>query len=185
MTESLMTLWHLFLAFGRATLLGFGGGPSIVPLYENEAVNTFGWVTREEFGQALAFGNALPGPIATKLTMYIGYKVAGWPGALVSLAAVTLPTGIALIGLFSLMSRYKDVPFVKGMIAGVRPVIFVMLAMLAADFSRHVFTSNGSGWLNWLPFGMAAGYYISVQYFHLSPVWGVIGALVLGGFLMR
>jgi len=44
--------------FGRATLLGYGGGPSIVPLYQHEAVEVFKWVTKDEFGQALAFGNA-------------------------------------------------------------------------------------------------------------------------------
>lgn len=181
----LTTLWNLFIGFARATLLGFGGGPSIVPLYENETVNTFHWMTKEEFGQALAFGNALPGPIATKLTMYIGYKVAGWPGALVALAAVTLPVGVAMIALFAVLGRFKDSPYLKGMVAGIRPVVFVMLAMLAYDFARYAFEARGTGPLSWLPFGIAAAYFISVQYLHLSPIWGVAAALGAGALFLR
>jgi len=181
----LKTLWDLFIGLGRATLLGYGGGPSIVPLYEHEAVETYGWMTREEFGQALAFGNALPGPIATKLTMYIGYHVAGWPGALVALAAVTLPVGIAMILFYSLLERFKDSPFVKGMVNGIRPVVFVMLAMLAWDFAKYAFQAHGSGPLNWLPFGIAALFFVSVHYLHLSPLWGVVASMLLGGFLLR
>lgn len=179
------TLCELAIGFGRATLLGYGGGPAIVPLYQREAVEVFKWVTNEEFGQALAFGNALPGPIATKLTMYIGYKVAGWPGAFVSLVAVTLPVGLAMILLFSILAKFKDSPYLKGMVTGIRPVVFVMLAMLAMDFAKFAFEPRGTGPLNWLPFGIAAIFFISVQYLGLNPIWGVIAALALGGFFLR
>ncbi|MGE5673478.1 MAG: chromate transporter [Mycobacterium leprae] len=181
----LTKLVALAIGFGRATLLGFGGGPSIVPLYEHEAVEVFHWTTKQEFGQTLAFANALPGPIATKLGIYIGYQVAGWPGAVVSLLSITLPTGLALIALFGLLSRFKDSPYLKGMLAGIRPVIFVMLAMLAMDFAKYAFQANGTGPLSWLPFGLAALYFIAVQYLGLSPIWGVIGSLAIGGFLLR
>lgn len=179
------TLLQLFIGFGRATLLGFGGGPSIVPLYEHEAVEVFQWVTREEFGSALAIGNALPGPIATKLTMYIGYRAAGWPGAFVSLLAVTVPVGLIMVGLASLLLRFKDSPYLKGMIAGIRPVVFVMLAMLAYDFARYPFESRGPAPVQWLPFGIAAGYFISVYYLKVSPIWGVAASLLLGGLFLR
>lgn len=179
------TLLDLFIGFGRATLLGFGGGPSIVPLYEHEAVEVFAWVSREEFGTALAMGNALPGPIATKLTMYIGYRVAGWPGAIVALLAVTLPVGLIMIALAGLMLRFKDSPILKGMVNGIRPVVFVMLAMLAWDFAGYAFQPKGTGLLSWLPFGIAAAYFISVQYLKLSPIYGVVASLVIGALLLR
>lgn len=179
------TLLDLFVGFGRATLLGFGGGPSIVPLYEHEAVDVFQWVTKDEFGTALAFGNALPGPIATKLTMYIGYKAAGWAGAFVSLVAVSLPVGLAMIAIAGLLVRFKDSPYLKGMVSGIRPVVFVMLSMLAYDFAGFAFQSRGQAPLNWIPFGIAAAFFVSVYYLKLSPIWGVVGSLLLGGFFLR
>lgn len=181
----LQTLWEIFIGFGRATLLGFGGGPSIVPLYEHEAVEVFKWVTKEEFGSALAFGNALPGPIATKLTIYIGYKVAGWLGALVAMFAVAAPTGILMILLAAILTKFKDSPYLKGAIAGIRPIVFVMLAMLAWDFASYAFQPKGQTPWNWIPFGLAAAFFISVQYLKLSPIWGVIGSLLVGGLFLR
>lgn len=174
-----MQLWQLFLAFFRANMLGYGGGPSIVPLYEAEVVDRYGWMTREEFGQALALGNALPGPIATKLGAYVGYKVAGWAGALVALAATTLPTAVMLIALGAALTRFKDHPFVRGMIRGVQPVVFVMLAMMAADFVPHAF---GRGAVS---FALAAGFFLAVNYLGIHPSWGVLAAMVLGGLFLR
>jgi len=65
----------LFMAFCRVGLLGFGGGPSAIPLFHQEVVRKYGWMDEEEFGDTLALANTLPGPIATKLAGYIGYKV--------------------------------------------------------------------------------------------------------------
>lgn len=183
-TIMLKDLLDLFIGLTRATFLGFGGGPSIIPLYQHEAVDVYRWMTQDEFGQALAFGNALPGPIATKLTMYVGYKVAGWAGAAVALVAVTVPIGIIMIALFALMNKFKESPYLKGAINGIRPVVFVMLALLAFDFAKYAF-AKGTGPLNWVPFAIAAAFYISVQYFHLNQVFGVVAALVVGALFLR
>ncbi|MFC0216641.1 chromate transporter [Paenibacillus chartarius] len=182
----LQQIWHLFLAFFRATMLGFGGGPSIIPIYENEVVNQFGWMTTEEFGKALAMGNALPGPIATKLAAYIGFKVAGWPGAAAALIAVVMPTAVAMIALVGVMNKLSGNPIVRGMIKGIQPVIFVMLAMLAYDFAKYAFQSAPElGKFGFLPFLIAAVYFIAVQYLQINAVWGVVGALAAGALFFR
>lgn len=170
----LRVLWDLFVGFGRATLLGYGGGPSIIPLYEMEAVDTYRWVTKEEFANALAFGNTLPGPIATKLTAYIGYRVAGVPGALVALAAVVLPTAILMIALFAVLYKFREHTVVKGIVKAARPVVFVMLASLAADYAQYAFSGT------WAAFALAALFFVAVRYFGVHPGLAVAAALVLG-----
>ncbi|MDR1961901.1 MAG: chromate transporter, partial [Gracilibacteraceae bacterium] len=84
-------LWQLFIGFLRASNLGFGGGPAVIPLIQAEC-ERFGWLDAAQFSDAIAAGNALPGPIATKMAAYIGYKIAAWPGALVSVTATILPS---------------------------------------------------------------------------------------------
>ncbi len=177
-------LWELLIGFGRSTLLGYGGGPSIIPLYENEAVSRFHWMTKEEFGETLAFGNSLPGPIATKLAAFIGYKVAGWTGAAVAVSAVVMPTGLLMIALVGVMSRLSHNPIIRGMTKGIQPVIFVMLAMLAYDFAKFAFQTV-DGPVKFLPLLIAAGFFIMVQYSGINAVWGIIGALVIGALWMR
>ncbi|MCS7463248.1 chromate transporter [Paenibacillus doosanensis] len=173
-----MTLWNLFIAFGRATMLGYGGGPSIIPLYQNEVVR-MGWMSPEEFGNALAFGNALPGPIATKLAAYIGFKIAGWAGACVALAAVVMPTALLMIALVGVMVKLQNNAVIRGMIKGVQPVIFVMMAMLAYDFAKYAFKPS-EGIISFMPFLLGAGYFIMVQYLNINAAWGIVASLIIG-----
>ena len=63
----LRDLWQLFVAFAKVGTFGYGGGPSMIPLVQEEVVNVHHWMDNQEFVDALAMGNALPGPIA------------GWP----------------------------------------------------------------------------------------------------------
>src|SRR5690606_17857743 len=91
----LRELWDLFVAFTRAGLFGYGGGPGSIPLIKREVVDIYHWMTDEQFAEALAFGNALPGPIATKLATYVGFHVAGTPGAVAGVAGIVLPTAAA------------------------------------------------------------------------------------------
>jgi chromate transporter len=55
-------------------------------------VNNYKWQTLEEFSDTLAIGNALPGPIATKMAGYVGWKIAGLPGALLALLGMIGPS---------------------------------------------------------------------------------------------
>lgn len=178
------TLFNLFISFGRATMLGYGGGPSIIPLYESEVVDRMKWMNTEEFGNALAFGNALPGPIATKLAAYIGFKTAGWAGAIVALSAVVLPTALLMILLVGVMYKLQNNPIIKGMIRGIQPVIFVMMAMLAYDFAKYAI-KPAPGIVAFIPFLLACGYFILVQYYQVSAVWGIVGSLVIGALFLR
>ncbi|OXM87340.1 chromate transporter [Paenibacillus rigui] len=181
----LMTLWKLFAAFGTATMLGYGGGPSIIPLYEDQVVTRNQWMDTAEFGRTLAFGNALPGPIATKLAAFIGFKVAGWAGMLVALTAVVMPTALIMVALAGVMLKLDNNPYIKGMIRGVQPIIFVMMAMLAYDFAKYMFQGSPHSFVSFLPFLLGAAFFVMVQYLNLNPVWGILLALGVGAFFMR
>lgn len=129
-----MIYWQLFLAFFRIGIFGFGGGPTMVPLFHAECVKKYKWVTDEDFSDNLALGNALPGPIATKLAAYIGYRVKGWKGALVANIAVVMPVVLVMIGLLQVIYQWKDAPGVYGMIQAIGPVIAVMTGVLTWEF---------------------------------------------------
>ncbi|CAM3622560.1 MULTISPECIES: chromate transporter [Brevibacillus] len=129
-----MIYWQLFLAFFRIGIFGFGGGPTMVPLFHTECVKKYKWVTEDDFADNLALGNALPGPIATKLAAYIGYRVKGWKGALVANIAVVLPVVVLMIALLGVIYQYKDAPGVYGMIQAIGPVIAVMTGVMTWEF---------------------------------------------------
>ncbi len=135
----------LFLAFFRVGIFGYGGGPSSIPLVHKEVVEHYGWFTDDEFGDLLALGNTLPGPIATKLAGYIGYRVAGPIGMINAVVATILPSILAMIALLTTLSMYKDKSWVQGMTKAVVPVVGFMLAQLTWQFTKK--SKAGLGWV--------------------------------------
>lgn len=169
----LKRLWDLFIAFTRASNLGFGGGPSIVPLIKVETVDRYQWLDNEEFADALAIGNALPGPIATIMAAYIGYKVAGWPGVLAALLGTVAPTVIIVVLLGSLIVKYSNSPELKAMLKAVRPVVVVLVAQTAYDMGKKSFPVYSS-------WGIAAGTVALLYLVNIHPAFIIVAAMLFG-----
>lgn len=127
-------LLELAAAFGKVGVFGFGGGPSFIPLIEREVLRR-GWLEREDFIDALAFGNALPGPITTKLAGFVGFRVGGWLGASIALVALSVPTIVAMVALASLFALAHDLPLLERFLAGLRPVVIALLVLVVVGFA--------------------------------------------------
>lgn len=138
-----MSYRQLAIGFARSGVLGYGGGPSVIPLIRYEAVEKYEWISNDDFGDVLALANALPGPIATKMAAYIGYRVKGAPGALVAILAHILPTVAAMVGLLGFLYTLRESAIVSGMIRAVGPVIGVMLAVMAYEFFAKAWKGIG------------------------------------------
>lgn len=175
-----MIYWQLFLAFFIPGILGYGGGPASIPLIENEVVKNYGWLTVNEFSEVLALGNALPGPIATKMAGYIGYEQGGILGAIIATFATVAPSLILMIGLLSILYKFKDSPKVKRMSNYIRPTIAVLLGIMALKF--FVESYEGSGWIQ-------TGFLVVVSFlllekFKVHPAYVIMGSLVYGGVFL-
>ena len=168
----------LFLAFFRVGMLGYGGGPSSIPLVYKEVVDKYGWMDAEEFSDTLCIGNTLPGPIATKMAGYVGYRVGGWLGTIIAVAATTVPTIVLMIILLTSLASVRHLPWVEGMTRGVVPVIAVMLGVLTWDFAKRAFKSLGRS----AAFALLAISFIFTQTLNLHPAL-IIGALILFALL--
>lgn len=175
---AIKTQGRLFLAFLRIGLLGFGGGPSMIPLVHQEVVKRYAWMSDEEFADVLAIGNTLPGPIATKMAGTIGYRVGGVMGCLTAVLAVIGPVILAMIALLGLFSRYSDERWMQGMGQGVVPVVMVMMAQLTLDFFKK--SKGNLGWIVTLLMGAAAG--ALIYWLDVHPGL-VIGAVLVAALL--
>jgi len=152
--NAIKPLAQLAWAMMKTGILGYGGGPSVIPLIRHEAVRRCRWMSDEEFAEILALANILPGPIATKMAAYLGYRIRGWIGASVAVLAHILPTAIAVIVLLTTFSRLSGLREVQGMIAAVVPVIAVMLGMMAYEFGEKAVRGLG-GLIGTLGFAIA------------------------------
>ena len=121
----------IFLAFFIPNIVGYGGGPAIIPLIEAQVVSQYGWMDATRFAEVLALGNALPSPIATKMAGYIGYEVGGILGAFLAVFATAAPTILIMIIAMSILYKYRNAPKVKALSAWVLPVIAALMAILS------------------------------------------------------
>ncbi len=140
MTNKYMQLTWAMIKTG---IIGFGGGPSVIPLIRYEAVVAYKWIEDEEFGEILALANALPGPIATKIAAYLGYREKGTIGAIVAVLAHILPSSLAMILLLSFVQYLSSAAFIQGMIGAVIPVVAVMLGVMAYEFGERAVKGLG------------------------------------------
>lgn len=131
------------IAFFRSGILGYGGGPSSIPLLHKEVVGVFKWMNDDEFGDVLALANTLPGPINTKMAGYIGYRVGGYLGMVNAILSSILPTIILMIVLLTSLSSVRNLPWVAGMTKAVVPVVGVMMATLTWDFVKKSYQTLG------------------------------------------
>ena len=171
---------EIFLAFFIPGIIGYGGGPASIPLIENQVVSTYGWMTTAEFSDTLALGNALPGPIATKLAGYIGYEQGGILGACIALFATVGPSLILMLALLSLLYRYRDSARVKRLSSFVLPAIVILMANLTFDFF-----ATSIGGISWIPtIIIAVVSYFALEKFKVHPALVIVVGLLVGGFFL-
>lgn len=171
---------QIFLAFFRSGMLGYGGGPSSIPLVHKEVVQKYKWMNDDEFADVLALGNTLPGPINTKMAGYIGYRVAGILGLINAILSSILPTIMLMIVLLTTITSIKDYPRVQGMTAAVVPVVGVMLATLTWDFFKK--SQKSMGWVKSLVF--VGGSFLVMEVLGLHPAILIV-VLLLSAIMIK
>jgi len=172
---------QLSWAMVKTGILGYGGGPSVIPLIRYETVTAYRWMDDEEFGEILALANALPGPIATKMAAYVGYQQKGTLGAIVSVLAHILPSSAAMIALLSFVQFLSGSAIIQGMIGAVIPVVAVMLGVMAYEFGEKAVKGLG------LPAGIGffALAFAMLQGVHIHPAIVILIFIAYGAIHMN
>ena len=126
-----MILIRLFLSFLRIGMFAIGGAYSFLPLIEKEVVDKYHWLTKEEFLDVLGISRVFPGAISIKYATYTGYKIGGWPGAIVANLGNILVPATLIIFASALYTKYKHLPSVKGAFNMIQLVVFAMIIAVA------------------------------------------------------
>ncbi len=169
----MLLLWEIFLAFAKVGIFGYGGGPSMIPLVQAEVVDVHHWLTNEEFVDTLAMGYTLPGPISTKMSGYIGFRLAGLPGAIAGVTGIFLPSLVLMLLLAGILLTYKDTRYVQATLKAVRPVVVALLVVTAWE----ILPQSIKGWDTAL---IGVGAFLAVALLNVHPAIAILAAAVLG-----
>jgi chromate transporter len=158
---ALPALAWVFLKTGA---LLFGGGYVLIPLLQPEVVAR-GWLTNAQFLDGIALGQATPGPIVTS-SAFVGYAVAGLPGAVVATVAIYIPAFLfVMAGTGPFLRSFRDRPGVRAFIQGVTAAALGAIAGAGVTLSRVGLNS---------PLKAAIGAGAVVALLWRVPIWVVL-----------
>jgi chromate transporter len=144
-----MSLLAVFVPF---SLVAIGGGGSVFAPIQRESVDVQNWITGREFIELFAIARVSPGP-GSMLATVIGWKVAGWGGALVATIAMFLPSSILCLGVAQVWNRYRGRDWHKALETGLAPIgTGLMFAGVVA-----ILKIGHGGPFAWALAGVAAG----------------------------
>jgi len=133
-----MILLELFKTFFIIGLISFGGGYAMIPVIELE-VTKHGWMTIQEFTDIIAIAGMSPGPIATNSAIFVGYRTAGFSGAIVSAFGMILPSLVIILFISTFFNKANKNRLVQSAFYGLRPIIVGLIVYAAIKFA----VSNG------------------------------------------
>ncbi len=196
----MLLLWQIFLLFTRVAMFSWGGGPASLALMQRETTNAtwtppnqtdpVPWISPDEFADAVAIGNAIPGPIAPQVSAYVGYKLAGVPGAIAAAIGTVIPTTLLMLILIVFFFGIKDSAAVKAMLTAVRPVVVGLLLWTAYDMANTVFGAKKLGWgqalsQGWDKLLFVAGAFILLTFTKINPALIILVTAALGFIFYR
>lgn len=133
--------WRLFSSTFLLSTFTVGGGYVIVPLMKKRFVDDLGWLEEQEMLDLTAIAQSAPGPIAVNASILVGFRVAGFPGAALTILGTVLPPFLLLsvISLFYAAFRSNRVvaALLRGMQAGVAAVICSVVTDMAGNVIRQ------------------------------------------------
>ena len=130
----------LFLAFFKITLSGFGG---TLPWTRRMFVEEKRWMTAEEFNEAYALCQFLPGPNIVNLTAVFGSRMRGPTGALAAWCGFLLLPFCVMVAAAMLYERYGDVDAVRRVLTGIAPAAAGLIIATAAKMAAPMFRIFG------------------------------------------
>lgn len=188
-----MIYLELFWSFFLVGLFSFGGGYASLPLIQEQVLKVHAWLTPEEFMDILTISQMTPGPVAINTSTFVGTKVAGLPGAIISTVGCVTPSCIIVLILATLYYRFKGLSMVQGIIKGLRPAVVALIAsaglsiLLTVLFGTNDFSFQVSDFSIIAAVLFAACLFL-LKKFKLNPIYVMLAAgaagIVVYGFIL-
>ena len=167
----------LFLSSLQLSAFTFGGGYVIVPLMRRRFVEQLHWIDEEEMLDMTAIAQAAPGAMAVNAALLVGYRMAGFVGALVTMAGTILPPLLMLTVISYFYEAFRDNTVVALILKGMRAGVAAVIADVVVTMARGVARERRLLPLLLMAGAFAASYFFAVNVALILLICGAAGAL--------
>ena len=179
-----MIYLRLFWEFFKTGLFAIGGGMATLPFLKDIAVST-GWYTQADLMNMLAVSESTPGPIGINMATYVGFTVAGIPGAVIATLGEITPSIVVILIVAVMPTKFKNSKYVANAFYGLRPASNGLIAAACAGVVLQVLlnvtssSADGSllvnyvhnGGANWMGFALAAVLLVFTNFVKPTKKW--------------
>lgn len=133
--------------FGRLGLTAFGGPAAHIAMMHDETVSRRGWLDDARFVDLIGVTNLIPGPNSTEMAMHIGHERAGWRGLVTAGASFIVPASLVVLAFAWAYVEYGGSPSGAAVLAGMKPVVLIIVGQALLKLGRSALTSWLTGTL--------------------------------------
>ena len=157
-------------------ILSFGGPAAQIALMHKEVVEERGWLSEQQFLNALSFCMLLPGPEAMQLATYAGWRLHGTLGGLIAGLLFVIPGAVVIMTLAAIYSVYGNVPLVEALFYGIKAAVLVIVVEALLRVSKKALSQK----LHWMIAGFAfiGIFFFSIPYPMIVLMAGLFGWLL-------
>lgn len=168
----------LFLSTISLSFMAFGGGFVVFPLLRKKYVDKYKWLNNSEFADLLALSQATPGTIIGNATMYIGYRVCGIIGAVVTMIASIIPPIILITIIYYLYNSFAELEIVGYIMNGLQAGVAAVIISLTIDMGKNLFKRQSIIGLLIMLASFALTFFLKFSVIYIILIAGVIGIAI-------
>ncbi len=163
----------LFNVFFRIGAFTFGGGYAMIPLIQREISEKNGWIEDEDVLDIFAIVQSVPGVIAINSSIFIGYRVAGFIGALAATLGVALPSLIIISVIALFFYSFRDLDYIHEAFIGIRAGVTALIIFAVIKLGKPS-VKKAFGW------SLAVSSFIAVALLGLNAILVLLSAAIIG-----
>ena len=167
----MVSLWKIFLTFGKIGAFTIGGGIPMIAAIKSELVER-NWLGEEEFTDIIALAQSAPGLLAVNISILTGYKLRGTKGSIVATIGSCLPPFLIILGIAMFFTSFKDNEYVIRAFKGIRPVVVALIGVPMISMIR----STNMKWWSWV---IVISSMVLVCFLKVSPIYILVCVIVM------
>lgn len=141
-TNIVFRLWQVFWVFTQMGLASFGGPAASIALMQRAIVDRRKWITQSEYLDFVAASHIIPGPIAVQLSLHLGYRRAGLPGAIIAVVGFVVPAAAITWAIAVFYQRTQGLPQLEATLWGVRPAVLAVILVSLWQIAKRLSWNN-------------------------------------------
>ncbi|MDO4500433.1 MAG: chromate transporter [Erysipelotrichaceae bacterium] len=117
----------LYIEFFKTGLFALGGGLATIPFLSKMGAQ-FNWFSNADLANMIAVSESTPGPIGINMATYVGFTVAGLPGAIIATIGEITPSLIIIMIVANFLKKFKENDYVQAAFTGIRPLVVGLIS---------------------------------------------------------